>query len=120
MRAIAALTVLALVALTAAPALALQATITWANPAPGANPPTGVKVLRGTGPDPVTFAQVGATLAAGVTTFSDPLTGVALGTRICYQVVEAGAVADATPSAQACGTPDKPASASGITIIFQP
>ena len=100
---------------TTIPAWALQATLTWTNPA--SSTATGVRIERGTGPDPVTFTSQG-TVGPTVTTFNQ--TGLTTGTRFCYRVVEFNGFGDAAPSAQACGTPDVPLPASGLTIIFSP
>jgi hypothetical protein len=114
-----ALTIAALSSLFfAGPALALQGNYSWTNPVDANR--TGIKVLRGTGADPVTFTQQGATLAASATSFNDPLTGISLGTRICVKIVPTGTLGDDPNAVQVCGTPATPVSVNGITIIFQP
>jgi hypothetical protein len=116
-KALTAIVALALLAV-AGPALALQANVSWSNPTDTNR--TGIKILRGTGADPVTLTQQGGTLAASATSFNDPLTGISLGTRICYKVVPTGALGDDPNAVQVCGTPATPTSVNGITIIFQP
>ena len=102
---------------SAAPAWAIQATLSWTNP-PSSNA-TGVRVDRGTGPDPVTYTSQG-TVGPTVTTFNQ--IGLVIGTRYCYRVVEFNGFGDAPLASApvACGTPDVPLPASGLSIIFAP
>ena len=104
----------AMVLALASQAFALQATLTWTD---NSSDETGFRIERGTGPDPVTFASQG-TVATNMTTFNQ--TGLTLGTRYCYRIVAFNTLGDAAPSAAACGTPDTPLPASGLSIIFAP
>jgi hypothetical protein len=96
------------------------ADVSWRNPA--GSTATGIKVLRGTGPDPVTYTQQGATLPPTATSFSDQLAGVAGGTRVCFKIVPTNAVGDASSTAF-CGTTPAiattPEGVADVIIIFR-
>ena len=110
------LIVLALLLATAVPALALQATVNWTNPADPNR--TGLRVERqdaGAG----AFVVQGSVLGASVTVFNQA--GLILNTQYCYRVIAQGALGDAPqPWPTLCGTPNSPVNVNGITIIFAP
>ena len=108
--------------LTATAVEAIQATVNWtdaAEPDP-ANAQTGVRVYRRDGVDANPWVQQGPDLAAGALTLNQ--TGLALSTRYCYQVeyFNAFGAAARQPALGACGTPDNPLPAGGVTVIFAP
>lgn len=104
-----------LVLLLAAPAWAVQATLTWNDPVDPNR--TSIRVDRqdaGAG----AFVQQGSLLAPSAATFNQP--GLAIGTQYCYKVTPVGGLGDG-PSLSACGTPNVPIGLTpGLTIIFQP
>lgn len=99
--------------LTAVPAWALQATLNWSDD--GQNP---TRVERRDGVDANPWVAQGASVPAGTTTFNQ--TGLVLGTRYCYRVIKTNAFGESAPTGPACGTPDVPLPASGLTVIFAP
>ena len=91
----------------------VTATVTWINPTTGAAA-TSIRVERNTNAG--LFAQVGATLAATATTFTD--TAQPVGSTYCYRVIEANAFGDAAPSNQACVAALAPAGATNAVVTF--
>ena len=106
------LTTLALVLLPTA-AHAVQATLTWSD-----DGSAETRIERRDGPDTAPWVAQGALLAPGVKTFTQA--GLALGTRYCYRPVKVNAFGAAPNPPVACGTPDAPLGASGLTVIFAP
>jgi hypothetical protein len=106
----------ALLVLIASPAFALQASLSWTNPADPSV--TGINVQKAaTAAGP--FVNVNTTpLTPATNTFSD--TTIALGAQVCYQVVWVNTLGTSTPLGPACGTPAAPLPGSGLTIIFKP
>jgi hypothetical protein len=92
---------------------ALQATVNWTD---NSADETGFRVERA--PDPAGPWASQGTVAVDVTVFNE--SGLALATQYCYRVVAFNTLGDAAPSSAACGTPNTPAGASGITVIFAP
>ena len=103
---------LAALLLLPAAAEAVQATVSWTGD--GASQ---ARVERRDGADTNPFVAQG-TVASGVASFNQD--GLALATRYCYRVVQFNAFGDAPASPVACGTPDVPLPASGVTVIFAP
>ena len=91
----------------------VTATVTWINPTSGATV-TSIRVERNTNGG--AFAQVGATLAASATTFTD--TAQPIGFTYCYRVIEANAFGDAPPSNHACVAALAPAGATNATVTY--
>ena len=112
MRSILMLAALFLLAL-AVPAWAVQATLTWSD-----DGSAQTRIERRDGPDTAPFVAAAPALAAGVQTFNQA--GLALGTRYCYRVIKTSAFGDSAPLGPACGTPDVPLPASGLSVIFAP
>jgi len=105
--------VLALLLGYAAAAEAVQATATWSD-----DGSAQTRVERRDGVDANPFVQQGPLLAAGVQTFNQA--GLVLGERYCYRVVKINDFGDSAPLGPACGTPDAPLPASGLSVIFAP
>ena len=91
----------------------VTATVTWTNPTTGAAA-TSIRVERNT--NGLAFAQVGATLAATATSFTD--TPQPIGSTYCYRIIEANAFGDAPPSNQACVAALAPAGATNATVTY--
>ena len=107
--------ILALVLLLgyAVAAEAVQATLTWSD-----DGSAQTRVERRDGPDTAPFVAAAPVLAPGVQTFNQA--GLVLGTRYCYRVVKTNAFGDSAPLGPACGTPDAPLPATGLSVIFAP
>jgi len=100
--------------LSAMPARAVQATISWVD---NSTDETGFRVDRRDGVDTNPWV-VQATTAPNSTSLNQ--TGLAVGTRYCYRIVAINTFGPAAPSNEACGTPDVPLPASGVTVVFAP
>ena len=103
----------ALLMLSPLSAWAVQATLTWTD-----DGSAQTRVERRDGPDTEPFVAAAPVLAAGVQTFTQA--GLAIGTRYCYRVIKTNAFGDSAPLGPACGTPDAPLPASGLSVIFAP
>lgn len=99
---------------TPALALALQATVTWVD---NSSNETGFTVERRDGVDANPW-NAQTTTAANVTSFNQ--TGLVVGTRYCYRVIAVNSFGSSAASPEACGTPDVPLPASGVSIVFAP